>query len=224
MSVSYPPLKPSNVARHRPWVSDSSFKPTPSPCYSRRSENHEVRIASLKTSQKGQGLPVTIASRRTIQQASSQRTLHQTSCTKSLASSRKPVSTSAQRALSYNHGGHVGAYKNGSPVQRYPSTKKTVITKTPVKFNRRKIRDFQVLSDTASDDEIEMKVVLEQTVQIIQPEKGNFDGSDFTLAEDSEVNSPARSDGGRRYAKLSVGATVRYSKDAHGILMGKSPK
>ncbi|KAG4437422.1 hypothetical protein IFR05_007104 [Cadophora sp. M221] len=213
MTVSYPPLKPSNVIRHRPTLSDSSFKVTPSLKSARGSVGYEVGVAATKKAQKVQGLPVTITS---------QRTLHQASSGYSLAASRGSATTSTQRVVSLSHGGHIGAYKNGSPIQRYPSSSKAAI-KTPVKFNRRKTRDFQVLSDNCSDDNIEVKVDIQQTEEVRKPSKENFDISGDTLAEDSVVESPARSDGGRRYVKLGVGPTVRYSKDAREVLMGKSP-
>lgn len=214
MTVSYPPLKPSNIVRHRPSLSDSSFKVTPSFKSARGSISYEVGTAAAKKAKKAQGLPVTITS---------QRTLHQTSSSYSLAASRGSATATTQRVISLSHGGHIGAYKNGSPIQRYPSSSKAVV-KTPVKFNRRKTRDFQVLSDKCSDDNIEVKVDIQQTEEILEPSKDNFDISGDILAGDFAVESPARSDGGRRYVKLGVGPTVRYSKDAREVLMGKSPK
>ncbi|KAH7319070.1 hypothetical protein BKA65DRAFT_569242 [Rhexocercosporidium sp. MPI-PUGE-AT-0058] len=215
MTVSYPPLKPSNVVRHRPSLSDSSFKVAPSLKSARGSVKYEVGTASTKQAQKVQGLPVTITS---------QRNLRQTSSGYSLAGSRPSAPTSNQRMVSLSHGGHIGAYKNGSPIQRYPSSSKVkALAKTPVKFNRRKTRDFQVLSDNCSDDDIDVNADITQTGEIVEPNKENFDISGDTLAKNHAAESPARSDGGRRYVKLGVGPTVRYSKDAREVLMGKSP-
>ncbi|PVH74336.1 hypothetical protein DL98DRAFT_658817 [Cadophora sp. DSE1049] len=213
MTVSYPPLRPSNVIRHRPSMSDSgSFKVTPSLGSARGSVKYEVGTASAKKAQKVQGLPVTIAS---------QRSLRQTSSAYSLAAASRG-SASSHRVANLSHG-HVGAYKNGSPIQRYPSTHRKPAVKTPVKFNRRSTRSFQVLHDNSSGDNITIKVDIEQTEESIGVNKENINVSGVTLAEDSADESPIRSDVDRRYVKLGVGPTVRYSKDAREVLMGKSP-
>ncbi|KAL2059991.1 hypothetical protein VTL71DRAFT_9813 [Oculimacula yallundae] len=212
MTVDYPPLKPSNVSRHRPTMSDTSFEVTPSLRSVRDSTNFEIGTASTKTSLKVQGLPVTITSQRTLHPASSGIPVPG-----ARASGSGPISTRPRRVASLSHGGHIGAYKNGSPIQRYPSSPKAV-TKTPIKFNRRKARDFQVLPDSSPDDGLKVKV----KVDVKQTEE-NLDASEDTLIDDSILEIPAQSDTDRRYTKLGVGPTVRYSKDAREVLMGKSP-
>ncbi|KAH7371770.1 hypothetical protein BKA64DRAFT_768005 [Cadophora sp. MPI-SDFR-AT-0126] len=213
MTVSYPPLRPSNVIYHRPSMSDSgSFRVTPSLDSARGSTKNETGTASTKKAQKAQAFPVTITSQRSLRQTSSAYSLS--------AASRGPASS--YRAANLSHG-HIGAYKNGSPIQRYPSTHRKPAIKTPVKFNRRNTRNFQVLSDNSSGENITIKVDIQQTEESIGANKENFDVSGVTLTEDSAGESPLRSDVDRRYVKLGVGPTVRYSKDAREVLMGKSP-
>ena len=214
MTVSYPPLRPTNVIRHRPSMSDSdSFKLTPSLGSARGSVKCEIGTASTKKAEKVQGLPVTITSHRS---------LRQTSSAYSLASTSRGY-PSSHRAVNLSHG-HIGAYKNGSPIQRYPSTHRKLAVKTPVKFNRRSTRSFQVLHDEPSGENITIKVDIKQTEEAVAVSKDNIHISGATLAEDSADESPIHSDVDRRYVKLGVGPTVRYSKDAREVLMGKSPK
>ncbi|CZT12512.1 uncharacterized protein RAG0_16312 [Rhynchosporium agropyri] len=216
MTVDYPPLKPSNIG-HRPSRSDTSFEVTPSLRSARGSASFEVGTASTKTSLKVQGLPVTITS---------QRSLRPTTSGFSSTASRIPGSTttSTRRVTSLSHGGHIGAYKNGSPIQRYPSSIKST-GKAPGKFNRRQARDFQVLPDSSPDDgfKVQVEVDAEQTEETLESGMENFNISGLTLADDSMAGLPVQSDSDRRFDKLGVGPTVRYSKDAREVLMGKSP-
>ncbi|KAK0117925.1 hypothetical protein ONS95_012238 [Cadophora gregata] len=213
MAVSYPPLRPSNVMRHQPSMSDSgNLKVTTSLGSARGSIKSDVGTAATETARSCRDVAVT---------TTCQGSHHPNSNAYSLAAApRGSASTHHPATLSH---GHIGAYKNGSPMQRYDSTHRKPEVKTPIKFNRHSTRRLQVLQDNSLDENTTMKVDMEQTEDSIIVNKVKIDVSGSISTEIPTDESPFRSDVDRRYLKLGVGPTVRYSKDAREVLMGKSP-
>ena len=128
-----------------------------------------------------------------------------------------------RRAASF---GHVGSQKNGSPIQRKP-----VLIKT----NRHEFRGYEALSTTgqrhiaktslARVEDTLFRPPKRVTSNSGQPLSVNAYQKGFTTElHEAEARrescASSNDDSSRRSIKYGVGATVRFSNDAHEVIMG----
>ncbi|CAL3973676.1 unnamed protein product [Diplocarpon coronariae] len=110
---------------------------------------------------------------------------------------------------------HVGAYqaKKRKPYTMTTSPTDTLAMTSPT-------INLAQLKGGVADLKTLIKLVEESSA-----DPDNADGEKGELAEgaSSPDDSPARSDGGRRFAKFGVGPAVKYSRDAHEVIMGTRP-
>ncbi|KAK6582145.1 hypothetical protein PZA11_005842 [Diplocarpon coronariae] len=110
---------------------------------------------------------------------------------------------------------HVGAYqaKKRKPYTMTTSPTDTLAMTSPT-------INLAQLKGGVADLKTLIKLVEESSA-----DPDNADGKKGELAEgaSSPDDSPARSDGGRRFAKFGVGPAVKYSRDAHEVIMGTRP-
>ncbi len=253
MSINYPPLQPSTpiVANQAPVRSSvGSFKISPSLRTIRSSGSFEVRTAAVKQIQMASSaLLPQVQTARNLRQASSAYSLSSPRGPASIhrAASLKHVGTykngsPMQRNLTIASSSKVTPRK--VQIEDIPDSPTKIKVQASVS-SPKLVLDMAInhggdKNDGIVDPDIVLKMIAKSEENLKKNDvfdpalvsavakQGDLGKKSFTIFEDafdkSPKDSPARSDGGRRFVKLGVGATVRFSTDARDVIMGSGPK
>ena len=231
LDTSFPPLQPNSTSAESPGDNEA-FRPTASLQSSPENVDAaslvEIGTAVTKTALKGSASAIDLRG-HTVPHSG---VLNEQMIRSSFANSSKSVDYSIsvphiteRRAASF---GHIASQKNGSPIPRKPVSTKT---------NRHEVRGFEALSTNGQRRSAKASLTRVEDI-LYRPPQGLKSNSGRRLGgkayqkgftkdlheADSRRASYASSndDISRRSIKYGVGATIRFSNDAHTVIMGES--